>query len=98
MGYQVDVAADGVEGVEQGLAHRPRAALIDLGLPRLDGYDVARRLRAEYGDDILLVAYTGYGNPEDRERSRQAGFDAHLVKSADAAELFRWLGGREGRS
>ena len=66
------------------LSLRPDVALVDLGLPGLDGYEIARQLRAS--DDrrnILLVAVTGYGSPEDRERSLLAGFDVHLVKPVD---------------
>jgi len=61
---------------------------VDIGLPGIDGYEVARRLRAsEAGRRILLVALTGYGRPEDRDRSLAAGFDAHLVKPVDPEEL-----------
>jgi len=83
-GHQVHEASDGRQGLELALALRPDVALIDLGLPGLDGYEIARQLRAV--DDrrsILLVAVTGYGSPEDRERSLLAGFDVHLVKPVD---------------
>ncbi len=63
-------------------------ALIDIGLPQMDGYEVARRIRADMrGKRPLLVAITGYGLPEDRNRSREAGFDPHLVKPVDTATL-----------
>jgi CheY-like chemotaxis protein len=58
-------------------------AFIDIGLPGIDGYEVARRLRDEHGSGIYLVALTGYGRPEDRTRTRDAGFDLHLTKPAD---------------
>ena len=83
-GHEVHEASDGREGLAMALSLRPDVALVDLGLPGLDGYEIARQLRAS--DDrrnILLVAVTGYGSPEDRERSLLAGFDVHLVKPVD---------------
>jgi len=83
-GHEVHEAANGREGLEQALALRPDVALIDLGLPGIDGYEVARQLRAaDERRNILLVAVTGYGSPDDRERSLMAGFDVHLVKPVD---------------
>jgi PAS domain S-box-containing protein len=87
-GHEVHEAPDGRQGLALALALRPDVALIDLGLPGLDGYEIARQLRAV--DDhrhILLVAVTGYGSPEDRERSLLAGFDVHLVKPVDPDTL-----------
>jgi CheY-like chemotaxis protein len=69
----------------------PDVALIDIGLPGLDGYQVARALRAAEGRRIRLIALTGYGQPEDRQRALDAGFDAHLVKPVDVDELARVL-------
>jgi CheY-like chemotaxis protein len=66
-------------------------ALIDVGLPELDGYEVARRIRAESRRGMLLVALTGYGLAEDRERALAAGFDLHLVKPIDFDRLFEVL-------
>jgi signal transduction histidine kinase/CheY-like chemotaxis protein len=86
-GHQVEVAADGQQGVEQALALRPDVALVDIGLPVLDGYEVARRVRAALGRDIFLIALTGYGQPHDHRRAFEAGFDAHLVKPAEPEEL-----------
>ena len=84
VGHEVHEAADGRRGLEMALALRPDVALIDLGLPGLDGYEIARQLRAvDERRAILLVAVTGYGSPEDRERSLLAGFDVHLVKPVD---------------
>jgi CheY-like chemotaxis protein len=96
VGHEVRVAADGVEGVEQGLAWRPDVAIVDLGLPRLNGYDVARRLRRELADGIFLITQTGYCRPEDRRDALAAGFDIHLSKPADPATLVSLLevGGR----
>ena len=76
------------------LRSRPEVALIDIGLPGMDGYELARRMRAALGDEILLVALTGYGRSEDRERSAEAGFDCHLTKPPDLEELHDVLSGR----
>jgi CheY-like chemotaxis protein len=76
----VRVAADGASGVEEALARPPDIALVDLGLPLMDGYEVARRIRAAAGRRTYLVALTGYGLAEDRQKSLEAGFDLHLVK------------------
>jgi two-component system, sensor histidine kinase len=91
LGHRVVEAADGETGVAAALEHRPDVVLIDLGLPALDGYQVARALRAtSAGRGMRLIALTGYGQPADRERSRDAGFDAHLVKpvAVDAVAEF----------
>jgi PAS domain S-box-containing protein len=91
-GHEVHEAEDGREGVEQALALRPDMAIIDIGLPELNGYDVARRLRHELGGQPMrLVALTGYGRPEDLEQAAAAGFDAHLVKPVDPQRLSRIL-------
>jgi CheY-like chemotaxis protein len=82
-GYRVDVAADGAEGVQLALARPPRVAVIDIGLPHLDGYQVARRLREALGSKVFLIACTAYSQPEDRRQAREAGFDAYLVKPVD---------------
>ena len=87
-GHEVHEAADGPSGVEAILTVRPDIALVDVGLPGLDGFEVARRVRADArGREVRLVALTGYGLPEDYRRSREAGFDAHLVKPVDPARL-----------
>lgn len=88
MGHQVAVARDGVEGLAVAAEFRPDIVLCDLGLPGLDGYEVARRLRAEPAmRDSLLVALTGYGQEADRRRSAEAGFDLHLTKPLRLPEL-----------
>jgi CheY-like chemotaxis protein len=81
-------AGDGLQGIDAALRLEPDVALIDVGLPELDGYEVARRIRAESRRDMLLVALTGYGLAEDRERALAAGFDLHLVKPIDFDRLF----------
>jgi signal transduction histidine kinase len=90
-GHQVQVAPDGLNGVALALEARPELALVDIGLPGLDGYRVAQELRARVGEEIRLVAITGYGGPEDRHRALQAGFDHHLVKPVKPDELDRLL-------
>ena len=91
LGHRVAVAEDGAEGVAKALALRPEVALIDLGLPGLDGYQVVQQLRAVLGSTIYLIALTGFGQAEDRRRTQEAGFDAHLVKPVDTEELSRLL-------
>ena len=91
-GHRVEAAGDGASAIELILASRPEVALIDIGLPGLDGYSVARRVRAELGPLApRLVALTGFGRDEDRERARRAGFDSHLTKPAAPKELRRVL-------
>jgi PAS domain S-box-containing protein len=91
-GFQVEVAEDGQQGLEAILARRPDIALIDIGLPRLDGYEVARRVRKHFsGAEVHLVALTGYGQAKDRQAAYQAGFDEHLVKPVNLQELARVL-------
>lgn len=95
-GYVVDVAADGIEGVEKALRLRPDVAIVDIGLPRLNGFEVAQRLRACLGRDICLAACTAYGQDEDREAALDAGFDLFLVKPIDADALLAWLEQQSG--
>ena len=87
-GHEVYEANDGPGGVQTILETGPDLALIDVGLPGLDGYEVARRVRADRaGRAVRLVALTGHSLPEDQERSAGAGFDAHLVKPVDPTRL-----------
>ena len=86
-GHHVRVAVDGTAALAAVRSAVPDVALIDIGLPQMDGYEVARRIRATHEKRPLLVAVTGYGLPEDRNRSREAGFDLHLVKPVDTATL-----------
>jgi CheY-like chemotaxis protein len=85
-GYAVEVAHDGVSALERIRQSEPRLVLLDIGMPGLDGYEVARRLRSE-GSAAVLVAITGYGRREDQARAREAGFDHHLTKPVDLDEL-----------
>ena len=92
LGHEVRVAFTGREGIEAALEWKPDVVLSDIGLPELDGYEVARRLRQEPSlANVLLVALTGYNGDDDRRRSKDAGFDHHLVKPADVRELQRVL-------
>jgi CheY-like chemotaxis protein/anti-sigma regulatory factor (Ser/Thr protein kinase) len=94
LGHEVDVAADGTSGVALVLKERPQVALVDIGMPGLDGYQVAERLRAELSPDQLrLVAMTGFGQSNDRERALAAGFDTHLIKPARTDQIQRALKG-----
>ena len=91
-GYPVYQAADGLQGVSQAHACRPDAALVDIGLPGIDGYEVARRLRADAATRaIRLIAVTGYGLPDDQRRVMEAGFDQHLVKPVQIERLLEAL-------
>jgi CheY-like chemotaxis protein len=91
LGHQVDTAENGVQGVEKALRWHPEVAFVDIGLPLLDGYQVAQRLRATLGHGVFLIAYTAYNGPEERRRAFAVGFDAYLVKPVDLSELDYWL-------
>lgn len=86
-GFEVQVAKDGEEGLDLIMSERPQAAIIDLGLPSLNGYGVAKSVRARLNDKILLIALTGHGSPEDIQATLNAGFDEHMVKPLDLDRL-----------
>lgn len=87
-GHDTFVVHDGAEAIAAARTARPSVVLLDIGLPKLDGYQVARALRAELGlVDSRIIAMTGYGQAEDRRRTREAGFDLHLVKPVDLEQL-----------
>jgi CheY-like chemotaxis protein len=90
-GHDVRVAADGKQAVEIGSKFEPQIAFVDIGLPRMDGFEVARQLRDLLGRRVLLVALTGWGQDEDRRRSREAGFDHHLTKPPEPEVLDRLI-------
>lgn len=93
MGHEVRTAPDGSTALEIAEMYNPEVVLLDIGLPKLNGYEVARRLRQRCGSkNLLLVAMTGYGKEEDRHRSQEAGFNAHWVKPVDPAALMQLLG------
>jgi signal transduction histidine kinase/CheY-like chemotaxis protein len=97
-GHEVRTAHDGPAALEAAHAYQPEVVLLDLGLPRMDGYEVARRLRESLAaKNVVLVALTGYGREEDRHRSREAGFDYHLVKPVDVGGLQQLLASLELR-
>lgn len=87
MGHDVSSVATGVDAMALAQSSTPDLMLVDIGLPGIDGYEVARRVRAACSGDLHLVAVTGYGMPEDRRRSLDAGFDDHLVKPIDTGQL-----------
>jgi CheY-like chemotaxis protein len=91
-GHDVRTAGDGLEALSVAEEFRPDIVLMDVGMPKLDGYEATRRLReTSYGNDIMIVALTGWGQPDDVARSLDAGCTAHLVKPVDFAELERLL-------
>ncbi|WP_341318499.1 CheR family methyltransferase [Paraburkholderia sp. IMGN_8] len=99
-GHQVETRLDGVSGISAAATFSPDVVLLDIGLPGMDGYEVARRLRESGSNrNVILVAVTGYGLPADRFRSAEAGFDHHLTKPVDYEALIRLFGaGMEGKS
>jgi PAS domain S-box-containing protein len=87
-GHEVWTASDGVEAIAQVAERHPHAILLDLGMPRMDGIETARRIRElPGGDEAFIVALTGWGQNSDRERTQAAGFDCHVVKPADPDEI-----------
>ena len=92
LGAQTAIARDGAEALALAQAGPlPQLVLLDIGLPGMDGYEIAREWRRRFGADTQLVALTGYGSPEDRRRTAQAGFDAHLVKPVAVDQLLPFL-------
>jgi CheY-like chemotaxis protein len=93
LGADVRVAYNGRDAIARFAECQPTAMLLDIGMPGMDGYEVAREIRARAdGSTALIVALTGWGQEDDRRRSREAGFDHHLVKPADLETLERVLG------
>jgi len=86
-GHEVRVAYDGASAVSVGSEFRPRVAILDIGMPGTNGYEVARALRSRHGEDVTLVALTGWGQETDRRRASDAGFDHHLIKPVDPHTL-----------
>jgi CheY-like chemotaxis protein len=92
MGHEVHTAHDGAAALEKAEAHKPEIVLLDIGLPGMSGYLVGARMREVAGlSKLRLIAMTGYGQEDDRKRSRDAGFDYHLVKPVDLATLAKLL-------
>ena len=90
VGYTVHTANDGIEAVEAAASFCPDVCVLDIGMPRMDGYEVARKLRAG-GGNVVLIALTGWGQAEDHRRSREAGFDYHLIKPVQPSTLVKLL-------
>ena len=89
-GHETAVAYEGVSALEHAESSRPNVVVLDLGMPGMSGYDVARNLRRRpWGSTLKLIALTGWGQERDRRMTREAGFDEHLVKPADPDELIR---------
>ena len=97
-GHRAETALDGLEALHAARRFHPEIVLVDIGIPGLDGYEVAERLRNEHGPDLKLVALTGYGREEDRRRARDAGFDGHLTKPLEPPLLRDLLSSLDIRS
>ncbi len=96
MGNETQTAHDGLEALQVAEAFRPEIVLLDIGMPKLNGYDTARRMREQpWGRNTMLIALTGWGQEEDRRRSQEAGFDTHMTKPVDPAVLEKLLAGRQ---
>ncbi len=95
-GHEVRLANDGASAVRAAREFRPQVILLDIGLPDVNGYDVAHQLRDEHLGGEILVALTGYGEAQDRARAREAGFDRHLTKPVDPDALQKLLLGAPG--
>jgi CheY-like chemotaxis protein len=92
MGNEVRTAYDGEEAVTAAGEYRPDVVLLDIGLPKLNGYEACRRIREQpWSKNVILVAVTGWGQEEDRRRSHEAGFDKHMVKPVDSRALMKLL-------
>jgi PAS domain S-box-containing protein len=99
MGNEVRTAHDGLEGVAAAAAYRPDMILLDIGMPKLNGYEACRRIREQpWGKGILIAAVTGWGQEEDKRRSHEAGFDHHLIKPVGPAAIEKLLVELEARS
>jgi DNA-binding response OmpR family regulator len=98
-GHDVRIAYDGAEALEVAREFVPEVAFVDIGMPKVHGYEVARRLRSEEATaNCLLVAVTGWGQDSDRIRAREAGFDRHLVKPVDPIEISAILEASESQA
>jgi PAS domain S-box-containing protein len=91
-GHEVEIARDGPSALERALAHRPDVVLCDIGLPGMSGYEVAKVLRTSHEKRMKLIAVSGYAQPEDVRRASEAGFDAHVAKPPDPAQIERLIG------
>jgi CheY-like chemotaxis protein len=94
MGHEAQLAHDGKSALALVAAHHPQVVLLDIGLPDMDGYEVARQIRARHSEPMRIIALTGWGQDEARQRAREAGFDHHLTKPTDPDMLERLLSGQ----
>jgi CheY-like chemotaxis protein len=94
LGGEPRVAYDGEQGIREVMAHQADVVLLDIGMHPLDGYETCRRLRQDVGQDLMVVALTGWGQAQDKEKAAAAGFNAHLTKPADPARLRAVLANR----
>jgi CheY-like chemotaxis protein len=94
-GKQTRTAHSGLDALEVAEQFRPHLILLDIGLPKLNGYEVCRRIRQQpWGKDMVVIALTGWGQEEDRKRSKEAGFNAHFVKPLEREALMLVLAGK----
>jgi CheY-like chemotaxis protein len=92
MGHEVETAHDGEQAIVAAERFRPHVMLLDIGMPKLNGYEVCQRIRDRaWGKSILIIALTGWGQDEDRRRSERAGFNDHLVKPVKYADIMELL-------
>jgi CheY-like chemotaxis protein len=92
MGHETRLANDGLQAVAIAAEFEPDIVLLDIGMPKLNGYEACRQIRAQpWARDVVMVAVTGWGHDEDRRRSKSAGFDLHLVKPLDPVEVERMM-------
>ena len=88
LGNEVRMAHDGLQAIERAEHDRPDVVLMDVGMPRMDGYEATRRIRTQpWGRDVIIIALTGWGQDDDRARSRDAGCDGHLTKPVHLPDL-----------
>ena len=87
LGHAVEAVGDGLSGVSTIVESKPHMALIDIGLPHLDGYQVAAQVRSQLGPDVVLIAVSGFGQPEDKRKALEAGFNEHITKPADVQDI-----------
>jgi CheY-like chemotaxis protein len=91
LGYRTATANDGLQALEVASEFKPHAALLDIGLPVMDGYELAEQLRSKFGQAVRMIAITGYGQETDKARSHRAGFEEHLTKPVDVGKLAQLL-------
>jgi len=98
-GHEVQAAYDGKQAIAEAEKFLPDVALLDIGLPDVSGYDVARHVRGQpWGKEMMLIALTGWGQEEDKRQTKEAGFDQHIVKPVDPESLLKMLEGFSKRN